>query len=223
MALFGVLKAGGAYVPLDLAQPLGRLVRVVADTGARVLVASEALAKNLSACDPDLVAADDRFAAVTGEPDDRPPQSHHPRQLAYVIYTSGSTGTPKGVAVEHRSLATYVEAAAEAFAISPGDRVLQFASLSFDTSAEEVFVSLTRGAELVLRTDEMLASPAGFLRACEQAGVTVLDLPTAYWHELVEACAVEELPLPPGVRLVVIGGERARVDRTGRWLATTPP
>jgi non-ribosomal peptide synthetase component F len=62
--------------------------------------------------------------------------------LAYVLYTSGSTGQPKGVLVSHGSLASYVETAARSFEIQPGDRVLQFASLGFDTSAEEIFPCL---------------------------------------------------------------------------------
>ena len=72
--------------------------------------------------------------------------------LAYVIYTSGSTGHPKGVMVEHRSIANYVRAIADLVELKAADRVLQFASLSFDTAAEEIFPCLATGATLVLRT-----------------------------------------------------------------------
>jgi amino acid adenylation domain-containing protein len=134
--------------------------------------------------------------------------------LAYVIHTSGSTGEPKPVAVSHAALATRVAWMAEAYGIGPGDRVLQLSSPGFDTLGEEVYPCLSRGATLVVppvaraELPDFLASPAG-------RALTVLDLPTAYWHELVAS-------LPPGawpdaLRLVVIGGEQARADVVQRW------
>ncbi len=82
-------------------------------------------------------------------------------RLAYVMYTSGSTGRPKGVMAQHRSVVNSVSAIAEQLEIRPQDRMLQFASLSSDVSIEEVFVTLTRGATLVLRTDAWLALAIG--------------------------------------------------------------
>src|SRR5205807_3547182 len=87
--------------------------------------------------------------------------------LAYVIYTSGSTGQPKGVMIEHRSLVNFTLVATGAYEIEPSDRVLQFASLCFDLSAEEIYPALTRGATLVLRTPEMIDSTREFLRYCD--------------------------------------------------------
>src|SRR5205085_3902090 len=107
-----------------------------------------------------------------------------PENLAYVIYTSGSTGVPKGVQTPHSAVVNYVEAAIDAYELRPGDRVLQFASISFDASVEEVFPALSCGATLVLRTEEMLASAAMFWSKCREWQLSVLDLPTAYWHEL---------------------------------------
>src|SRR6185503_8747965 len=91
-----------------------------------------------------------------------------PADLAYVIYTSGSTGKPKGTMIEQRSLVNFTTAAVHEYSISAKDRVLQFASLSFDTSAEEIFPALVTGATLVLRTDAMLSSARDFLQACRQ-------------------------------------------------------
>jgi amino acid adenylation domain-containing protein len=136
---------------------------------------------------------------------------------AYVIYTSGSTGRPKGVVVPHRALANYAAAATELYGITPADRVLQFASLSFDASAEEIYPALLGGAALVLRTEEMLTDAATFCRRCAEWGVTVLDLPTAYWHELVAELERGAVRLPAAVRLVIIGGERALPERVAAW------
>jgi hypothetical protein len=95
--------------------------------------------------------------------------------------------------------------------------VLQFASLSFDTSLEEIFPALTTGATLILRTDAMLSSARDFLRACGEFGVTVLDLPTAYWHELTDELRTDDLALPEALRLVILGGEKALPERLATW------
>jgi amino acid adenylation domain-containing protein len=119
--------------------------------------------------------------------------------------------------IEHRSLVNFTVTASAAYQISPADRILQFASLCFDLSVEEIFPALTRGATIVLRTDEMISSGREFLHYCDQWGVTILDLPTAYWHELTDALSAGNLKLPAAVRLVIIGGEKAASDRVVAW------
>jgi amino acid adenylation domain-containing protein len=142
-----------------------------------------------------------------------------PESAAYLIYTSGSTGAPKGVVVSRRSLAALVAAARETYGVAPGDRVLQFAALGFDTSVEEIFPALAAGATLVVRDEEMLRSPEAFLAACREAAISVLDLPTAYFHELVAGLGAAAAPPPPPgrlgppLRLVILGGERVLPER----------
>src|SRR5581483_1307785 len=90
----------------------------------------------------------------------------------------------------------------------------------FDTAAEEIYPCLASGATLVLRTAAMIQSAPAFLARCDEWGITVLDLPTAYWHELAGAIdAAGHLTLPPSVRLVILGGERARPDCARTWQA----
>ncbi len=141
-----------------------------------------------------------------------PPATH----LAYVIYTSGSTGRPKGVMIEHRALANYAHAAAALYGITSADRVLQFASVSYDAHVEEVYPCLICGGTLVLRNDEMLDSKR-FLQFCEQWGLTFVTLPTGFWHELTAAMAAERLAAPAALRLMVIGGEQAQPERVAAW------
>jgi amino acid adenylation domain-containing protein len=160
-----------------------------------------------------LAELDDEPGAAGAEP--LPPGEG--ADLAYMIYTSGTTGQPKGVLVEQRNLLNHVLMAERVYSLGPGDRVLQFAALSWDTSVEEIFPTLACGATLVLRTPAMLASLAAFVEAAQAAGVTVLNLPTAFWHALTSDAALGRLP--PSVRLVLIGGERARPDRVAAWRA----
>ena len=102
-----------------------------------------------------------------------------------MLFTSGSTGRPKPVAVPHRALAAVVPRLRELFGLTPEDRVLQYASLSWDTAFEELLPTLTAGAGVVFGCDAHRGSLSRLLGLVERAGVTVLNLPTAVWHELV--------------------------------------
>ncbi len=136
--------------------------------------------------------------------------------LAYVLYTSGSTGTPKGVLVTHRGLAALARAFRGISGIGPADRVLQFASLSFDASVREIFMTLTAGASLVVRSGPV-EDAAAFLRRCHRLGLTVAGMPTAYWHLLAAVLEAGEVEPPAGLRLVTAGGERALPERWAAW------
>ena len=137
--------------------------------------------------------------------------------LAYVIYTSGSTGKPKGVAIAHQSLVNFTSAAIEEYGINEKDRILQFASISFDTAAEEIYPCLTTGATLILRTEDVLSSSNQFWQCTQDRQLTVLDLPTAYWHYLTADLQASDSRIPSYLRLVIIGGEEALADNLQRW------
>jgi nonribosomal peptide synthetase MxcG len=224
IAELAVLWAGGAFVPLDPDGPVERLELVLADVRpALVLCRPEqrGLARGqrvLELGDDALCAVDERQLEESLElPVDVPDHS-----LAYLIYTSGSTGRPNGVMIERRALSAFSAAAGVRYALAPQDRVLQFAPLQFDASIEEVFATLTTGATLVLRTPEMLESLPGFLAECERLALSVLDLPTAFFHELVTVLRAD-VPLPRCVRLVIIGGEAAALERVRAFRSLVPP
>jgi amino acid adenylation domain-containing protein len=217
VGLFSILKAGGAYVPLDPGYPQERLVFMMEDSGAQVLLTQELLQEKFAGSMAGVVRLDADRDAIDGESAENPNVEVLTDNLAYVIYTSGSTGTPKGVTIQHRSVASYTEVACNEYGLKPSDRVLQFASISFDASAEEIYPCLSRGATLVLRSDAMLGSASTFLQTCLEWNITVLDLPTAYWHELAARLSTEVGELPPDIRLVIIGGERALPERLLDW------
>jgi amino acid adenylation domain-containing protein len=216
IGLLAILKAGGAYVPIDPQLPKERLALMLADTQVPVLLTQTHLLNLLPESPAQVVYLDTIWATLPIPPTPLLPHSPAPFNLAYVIYTSGSTGKPKGVMIEHRALVSYIKTASVEYAIEAGDRVLQFASLSFDVAAEEIFVSLTQGATLVLRNDSMLSSVSVFLQQCHELGLTVLDLPTAFWHQITTELS-QGLKLAESLRLVIIGGEAALPDRLLMW------
>lgn len=216
--MLGILKSGAAYLPIDPSLPLPRATYLLNDAQVRILFSHRSLLDRSSLNVTHILDADRVIAESTAtgsaQPNNLPIT---PNQLAYVIYTSGSTGTPKGVMIEHRALSHYTDAASHEYQISCQDRVLQFASLSFDAHVEELYPVLVQGGTLVIRSPEMLNSVAQFLRHCEQQAITVLTLPTGFWSELTDALDRESLTLPSQLRLLIIGGEAARPETVTTW------
>ena len=219
VALWGILKAGGAYVPLDPAYPQPRLSYMLEAAGVSVLVTSGEMLAQLPSTTCRQLVVDSDEDSLAREADDNLGLEVELEQLAYVIFTSGSTGKPNPVQVPHRGLAEYTGFARQRFELAPDDRVLQFASISFDTAAEEIYPTLTSGAALVLRLEATPDAVSELFRKSAAAGVTVLDLPTAYWHEVVAAISAGQAELPAAIRLVILGGEAAQPDRVAAWQA----
>ncbi|MCA9937364.1 MAG: amino acid adenylation domain-containing protein [Anaerolineales bacterium] len=223
IGMLGILKAGGAYLPLSPTAPPNRLTFMLQDTQAVVLLTQESLLATAPDYAGAIICLDRDWDEIAGSSDTNPTSDVHPHNLVYVIYTSGSTGRPKGVMIEHDALVNFTQAATAAYGINEQDRVLQFASLSFDAAAEEIYPCFSAGATLVLRTREMLDSATDFIQRSRDWGLTVWDLPTAYWHQLADELAAGDLTLPDTLRLVIIGGEAALADRLRTWRADIGP
>jgi amino acid adenylation domain-containing protein/non-ribosomal peptide synthase protein (TIGR01720 family) len=222
IAMLGVMRAGGVYVPVDPELPADRIRYLLEDSGAAVVLTQMALADRIPSTAARIVPvdADDAMrpdAADAALPHSRTDALPHSQSAAYVIYTSGSTGRPKGVVVPHGALASRTVAVAEAHLRGPGDRVLQFASPSFDVSMEEVFPTWAAGGAVVLRT---AATPVGvneLLRWAEARGVTVMNLPTPFWLEMVREMEERGVAPPSTQRLMIVGSDRARPEAFAAW------
>jgi amino acid adenylation domain-containing protein len=216
VAMLGVLKAGGAYIPLDPAYPRERLARMIEDSGARVLLTQERLLHLLPELSAEsgapVLCLDRDWDDIALRSDERPASGVTGLNPAYIIYTSGSTGVPKGVVIPHEAVSAYSQACSAVYGSGPGDRNLQFASISFDASVEEIYSSLTRGATLVVR-GEVQEGISEFLERCRSQGITLLQLPTPFWNQLVTAMEAESLPLPESIRVMFAGGEKMVAQR----------
>ncbi len=206
-AVLGVLKAGGAYVPLDPAYPAERLRVMLENAQPRVLLTHTDLQASLPPSDHTLLL--DTFdwqGRAASAPDDHT----RPEQLAYVIYTSGSTGTPKGVALGHGALSNLIAWQVGDSPLGVGDRTLQFASLSFDVSFQEMFATWASGGTLILISENLRRDPRGLLRLIREQRVARLFLPFVALQQLADALRPEE-DAPLSLKEIMTAGEQLQI------------
>ncbi|WP_459206816.1 non-ribosomal peptide synthase/polyketide synthase [Pseudomonas sp. MLB6B] len=219
VALLGIHKAGGAYVPLDPAFPQDRLAYMMADSGMSLLLGDATSLARLpvpAGLPRVTLQADDQWLAE--QPCTALAEVATADSLAYVIYTSGSTGLPKGVAIAHHALSVFCEVAGDYSRLCPQDRVLQFATVSFDGFVEQFFPPLARGACVVMR--DQLWDPDRFFAEVRRHGITLADLPAAYWRLL----ALERRPAQDyaSLKQIHVGGEAVAPDAMQAWLENGP-
>ena len=205
VAWLATLKAGGAYVPLDPGFPEDRIERLLAGSGAVVVVTGGEERRDLAGCavrtfNASLVrtahpASSDLEAKVT------------PDSLAYVTYTSGSTGEPKGVAIPHRAVVRLVREADYA-RLREDDRVAHLSHVAFDAATFEVWGPLLNGGRVVILDRDTALAPARLAAALREHGVTVLFLTTALFNQVAQRVA-EEPAACAGLRHLLTGGEAA--------------
>jgi aspartate racemase len=217
VALLAVLKAGGACVPLDPAYPKERLAYMLEDSQTSLVLTQPGLLAEVTDFDAEIVTLDPDWKLFSSESSEPARSGAKPDNLAYVIYTSGSTGKPRGVLLSHLGLVNHNTAAVDLFGITPADRMAQFASISFDIAIEEIFPTWIAGAALVIREEDASLAVGDFLRWVSERKVTALDLPTAYWHELVGELSESTLRLPESLRIVIVGGEKASSAKLAAW------
>ncbi|MGH8387042.1 MAG: amino acid adenylation domain-containing protein [Pseudomonas sp.] len=184
VGLLAILKAGGAYVPLDPAYPAERLSYLMADSGISLLISQSWLREKLPLPVGLSVLEIDRepLAAMA---ETNPVNLACGENLAYLIYTSGSTGRPKGVSVAHGPLAMHCLSIGELYGMTPDDRELQFASISFDGAHERWLTPLVFGSAVMPRDDELWSVE----RTCaeiEKHGITIACFTPTYLGQIAD-------------------------------------
>ncbi|WP_256548050.1 amino acid adenylation domain-containing protein, partial [Pseudomonas sp. 24 E 1] len=184
------------------------------DSGVRLVLTQSHVAMPLPEGMATVDLADAHLALC---PESDPQITVFSQNLAYVIYTSGSTGKPKGVAINHAALTEFSSIAAGYLRLTSEDRVLQFATLNFDGFVEQLYPALTHGATVVLRGPELWDSARLYEEIIAQ-GITLADLPTAYWNLFLLDCLAAGPRAYGSLRQIHIGGEAMPLDGPAQWL-----
>ena len=160
--ILAIMKAGGAYLPIDPEYPQERIDFMLQDSHAAFVLTGHELTGSI------------RLDAVPIMP--AVPKN---TDLLYIIYTSGSTGKPKGVMLEHRNLVNLFKFQAK-YTNLDYSRILQFTTISFDVSAQEIFSALLSGGQLYLVKKQTRADIPELFKLIERNRIKTVFLPVSF-------------------------------------------
>ena len=208
VGLLGILKAGGAYVPIDPSYPKDRLLYLLEDSRAPILLTQTRFRDEFLGATAAIVSIDSEDRCFDECSGLKPSTSETADGVAYVIYTSGSTGRPKGVLVTHRNAVHSTLARLDYYNESVTCFLL-LSSFAFDSSVAGIFWTLSQGGRLCLAQEGVQKAPSELGALIEHAHVThVLCLPSLY-SVLLEHVPVAQLD---SLHTVIVAGESCPKD-----------
>lgn len=210
VAVLGILKAGGVCVPLDIGYPVERLTFMIDDSRAPVVLTKQSLPQGITFNSARCVSLDTDWETIESRSNQNFKVDLTGDNLVYVLYTSGTTGRPKGVALGHRTLINLIDWQSQVPGLSRPAKTLQFASLGFDVSFQEIFSTLRSGATLVVIDEDLRRDGSRLLRLIRDEEVERIFVPFVVLDHLSEVSASEGI-IPSRLRDVVTAGEQLRI------------
>ncbi len=206
IGIIAILKAGGAYLPIDPGYPSDRVEYMLFDSNTQILLTHSHLLKNIE-FDRETIIIDE----VNYDAEENKVIKHsNTDNLAYIIYTSGSTGKPKGVMIEHKSTVNLIHSQISKFKINESEKVLQFSSLCFDASVEQIFIALLSGATLVLVSKDTILNIQKFEEYLIKHEVTHIHAVPSFLNNIKYRKEYK-------IKRVVAGGDICSVNLAKYW------
>ncbi|WP_409316493.1 amino acid adenylation domain-containing protein [Pseudomonas sp. KCJK9016] len=196
-SILAILGSGAVYLPLEPSHPLQRQQYILENAGAVLLLHDGEHPLSGSMPGLDVCRIDHTEVDLT-----LPLMLHRPEldSPCMALYTSGTTGHPKGVLLSQANLAHFTAWYADYVQLDAESRVLQFSSLSFDSSLIDIFPTLLEGAELVVPDDNQRRDPLQLVALIRRRQLTHAFLPPA----LLSILPLEQLK---SVGQIMTGGD----------------
>ncbi|HHL32702.1 MAG TPA: amino acid adenylation domain-containing protein, partial [Oceanospirillales bacterium] len=212
VALLAILKTGAAYLPLDAELPQARLAHMIKDSGLKLIITQQGLAKTTAKMDCTQILLDQQDLKT--QPQENPIiKGLNANSLAYVIYTSGSTGKPKGVLQKHATIVNLVQAQANDSALTGSLLSLQFAPISFDVSIQEIATAWYTASPLVLITEQQKEALDQLPQLLQQLNIGRLFVPPAVLNWLAEELQKQGQQLPE-LKEIIVAGEALQLSKS---------
>ena len=206
IGVLAILKLGKTFVPIDPLYPLDRINYMISSSKLDYILSDLDFDKELDNKTLQIISIDYKcFNNYSNEficPDNISANNN-----VYIIFTSGSTGKPKGVTISHKNLINLVWFEKDKSPIlESNSKILQFATMSFDVSYQEIFSALLSGNTLVLISDADRKNIATLISHINKHKVSTLFIPPAYLRLLVEDLNNVKI-LSETIKYIITAGE----------------
>jgi amino acid adenylation domain-containing protein len=210
--VMGTLKAAAAYVPIDPTLPRQRIAYVLEDSQVKLVLTQQSLLEVLEQQPVRRVSLDDCWPEINLNDQDNLPYDRRADHLVYLTYTSGSTGKPKGIAMTVRPLVNLLGWMLGTTDLSTGARTVQFASLGFDVSFQDIFSTWLSGGTLVLLSEAERQEIGQLWKALNERDVERIYIPSVALQQLAEGYNRQpEIKTP--LRRVIAGSEQLQITQ----------
>ena len=179
-------RAGVVHVPINPLVKRAQVAHILADSGARLLIANDARLQSLRPGDVPqdcALLSEGAFQGAWEQQAALPASSHDPERIAAILYTSGSTGKPKGVVLSHANLWLGAVSVAHYLRLQPDDATLAVLPFSFDYGQNQLLSTWYAGGA-AYPLDYLV--PHDVAKACERHAITTLAAIPPLWTQLVE-------------------------------------
>ncbi|TCS39449.1 amino acid adenylation domain-containing protein [Paucimonas lemoignei] len=212
ICMLAVFKSGGTYVPLDPKYPKERIDVMLDVVKPQFILSVPEIAGLFAGVAAKLVLVDQIERELAAQP------THNPAAIgadhaAYILFTSGTTGRPKAILVGHRAFRNMAESHRWAKLHGAGNRVLQFASLSFSISMWDSFMAWVPGATLIAANDEQAMPGEALYELLQREQVTHATWPVS----LLSTLPVERIPA--SLQTIISSAEPCNDAVVARWTA----
>ena len=199
IAPMGVIKAGAAYQPLDPTYPRDRLMYMMEDSSAKLLIADRELLPLVDGYKGPVLFTDQIWQLEDRDVVLKKPQRH---ELFILLYTSGSTGVPKGCMLEYGNITAFCHWFKRYYGIDSDSRVAAYASFGFDACMMDIYGAITNGAQLHIIPEEIRLDFIGLQRYFEENGITHSFMTTQVGRQFALEMDCKSL------RYLSVGGEK---------------
>lgn len=201
-SFLAILKLGAIYLPIDIDYPKERINYIIKDSGLKFVISND----DIDFFEKDVQIINFNQVNLKDVDDKNLHKLISSTDLAYIIYTSGTTGNPKGVMIEHTCNVNMSLDQVKSFNITSHDKVVWFASVSFDASISEIMMCFYSGASLSIPTEETIKDKIHFIDFLRKTESTVVTFPPSYLSLLSNDSI-------SGLRCIITAGESPNSTR----------
>ncbi len=210
IGILAILKLNCTYVPIDPNYPIDRIEYMISTSSISYILNNKDcpvinIPSNISLINIEYnkySSFSNKFNILDID------NTVNPNKNLYIIFTSGSTGKPKGVTLSHKNMINLITFEKnKTHLLDNAHKILQFATMSFDVSYQEIYSALLNGLTLVLIDDDVRKNINTLSQYIDKNSIDTLFIPPAYLKLLADDKNAAKL-LISNVKNIITAGEK---------------